>query len=261
MAYNAFEHLWRSVIPITATEKVMAMLTAHFDESGKDGKSPILLVGGYLSTVERWEEFQREWQQFLIDEHIEKYHTTDILARQKEFKSWTSERVNQVFRKVDDLTMKHTLAGVAGYVDIAVCESVHPLIGRSKYSYEYALAGTMAATRITAWAHSQGYNEPIDFVFDRGTTGRGIIIDALDAARESQDPELRASLIGGISFEDKNRVPQLHLADKLANLVRASVNRLEKGQDVEDVIKRLLKSHLKTVEALERREDIQLFRF
>jgi len=238
----------------------MAMLTAHFDESGKNEESRILLVGGYLSTVERWEDFQEEWRQFLIEERIKKYHTTDILARQKEFKNWTTERVNQVFQKVDDLTKKHTMVGAAGYVNIAACESVFPLTERSKYEYEYALAGTMAATRITAWAHSQGYNEPIDFVFDHGTKGIGIIMDALKAARKRRDPEERSDLIGSTTTADKERIPQLHLADKLANLVRTSVICLEKGQDVEGVIRRLLKSRLKTVEALERREDIQLFR-
>jgi len=66
--YNAFEHLWRSLVFKNAQNSLFAMLTVYLDESGTDGKSPIVMVGGYVSTVARWEQFAIDWDKFVKQE-------------------------------------------------------------------------------------------------------------------------------------------------------------------------------------------------
>ena len=42
----------------------MAMLTVYADKSGTDGSSPMVADGGYVCTVELWDDFQVEWDRF-----------------------------------------------------------------------------------------------------------------------------------------------------------------------------------------------------
>ena len=51
---------WRSL----AKDSFMAMLTVYADKSGTDGSSPMVADGGYVCTVELWDDFQVEWDRF-----------------------------------------------------------------------------------------------------------------------------------------------------------------------------------------------------
>src|SRR5688500_18130691 len=78
-SYSAFDHLWRGpVFSETRRRRLIAMLTACLDESGTDGVSPIVMVGGYVSTVDLWEKFAVEWAQFLKSENLEVFHANEI---------------------------------------------------------------------------------------------------------------------------------------------------------------------------------------
>jgi hypothetical protein len=41
------------------------MLQAYIDDSGNDGKSPVFVLAGYVSTTEKWETFSDEWDAVL----------------------------------------------------------------------------------------------------------------------------------------------------------------------------------------------------
>lgn len=61
--------MWRSHIPATTKDRKQSltlMLPTYFDESGMNKKKQkVLILADYLSTVERWEKFDVEWQALL----------------------------------------------------------------------------------------------------------------------------------------------------------------------------------------------------
>jgi hypothetical protein len=251
--YDALEHLCRSIFPIDAKEKVLAMLTAYFDESGTDGRSPIVAVGGYISTQQLWHEFQCEWKQFLTDEGLSIFHTADLLSRQGKFTAeagWPKERVTGVMEKADSFIAKHVLFGIVSYTHIEECEKAFPLKDengtRKKYSAEYLFSGVQMIWGINQWARENGFTEPIKYVFEDGATGKGYLADAVSAARRDLNNQDR-SLIGGVSFEDKNAVPQLQAADKLTHQTRKAIVRFNEGKEADIIIQRLIKTRLSKV--------------
>jgi hypothetical protein len=248
--YDAFEHLWRSIFPFDAREKLMAMLTVYADESGTDGRSPIVAVGGYVSEVPLWDDFQNAWNEMRIEKGIDVWHTAYLLSGKGDFtpdKGWNAERVADAVQAADDIIEKYALYGVTAYTNIADCEIVFPLRDengtRKKFSAEYLLSGLGVVNAITGWAEENEYTEPIRFVFEDGANGRGYLMDALKHAKKSKG--VRAHLIGGVSLEDKKKIPQLHPADKLIHLACNTINLFDRDRDAaREAIRQLVKAKL-----------------
>ena len=57
----------------------MVLLTVYADESGADGSSPKVAVGGYVPTVELWDDFQVEWDRFVDQDVKAEFHRTDTI--------------------------------------------------------------------------------------------------------------------------------------------------------------------------------------
>jgi hypothetical protein len=236
------------------------MLTVYADESGTHGNSPIVAVGGYVSTVELWSNFQIEWVRFVDEDVKAEFHTTDMLALQGDFaedKGWNRNRIDQVLARADAIIESHVLFGVASYTEIKECEKVFPLKDkngtRKKFSAEYLLSAVQLSWSIAAWAKENGYTEPIDYVFESGASGAGYLLQALDHGRKVD------SLIGSVSFADKKRVYQLHSADKLVQQSRRAIVRFLAGHETDVIAGRLIKAKLGKVMRMDS-ENLPLLR-
>lgn len=80
--------------------KAVLMLYAYFDESGhyRDPNEKVVSIGGCLSTLEKWEIFEKEWDELLVTFRIECFHATDFNSNQKEFEDkevWNEYRRRQ----------------------------------------------------------------------------------------------------------------------------------------------------------------------
>lgn len=51
--YDAFEHLRRSLF--LPPDSLMAMFTVYADASGGEPAQDVLVVGGFIASVEQWE--------------------------------------------------------------------------------------------------------------------------------------------------------------------------------------------------------------
>jgi hypothetical protein len=239
----------------------MVRLATYLDESGTDERSDIVAVGGYVSTVELWQDFQNQWNEFLSSNNIKAFHATDLLALRKEFteeKGWSKKRAESALRIADKIIEKHVLFGVVAYTNIADCETVLPLkpkngSKRKKFSYEYFLSGSMVVNEVTAWANEIGCKEPVKFVFENGAQGKGYLMKALDFARKDNQARKAQKLVGSVSFDDKKCVPQLHAADRLIHLACKSINRFLKDENsVDKEIEKLIEAKLSRVVRLDK---------
>jgi hypothetical protein len=53
------------------------MFSAYFDASGKRDQ-PIVVVAGFVSSVQLWAEWEREWLKRLSEDGISCFHATDL---------------------------------------------------------------------------------------------------------------------------------------------------------------------------------------
>lgn len=229
------------------------MLTAYMDASGKDGRSSVLVVCGYLAEKEQWDAFQLEWREMLPNGEV--FHMTDLMALQGSFsrdKGWDEKRRNGLLEKAFKIITSRTIYGVTGIVNIAACESHFPVgkkkrpkaRGRRKYSEEYAIAGLSCVIGISRSAKRRGYSEPIKYIFEVGDDGYAQVERAL-ARAYANEQERNDYLIGGWGVEDKERVCQLHPADILAQQIRHASLNVDKSEDLNlqsDVLSGLIRS-------------------
>ena len=192
------------------------MLSAYYDESGTDRlKSSALTVAGYISTVEMWTKFQIEWQKLLDDEHLEMFHMTDLECFHGEFtvdKGWNKKRQIAVIKRAHDTIKRNTLKGIESSLLWSAYDELIPTYAGKHPPPAYALLVNVCMVETAAWARRNGYNEPINYVFEDGVKGVGWVADVVQHA--TKFPEIKELLFfRSFSYADKKDVIQLQVAD------------------------------------------------
>ncbi|MGB7208276.1 MAG: hypothetical protein WBD27_06435 [Pyrinomonadaceae bacterium] len=217
----------------------MVMLTVYADESGTDGNSSVVALGGYVSDVDSWDVFQIEWNKYCADNGIEDFHATDMIANRQAFSrknGWSQSRCDSALRIADSIISKHVLQGFVSYTTIPECEALfpikHPGLGRRPFAWEYCVAGMGFVNLVKKWLIIEGYTEPVRFVFEKGGSGRHQLEKFLDwFTCGDNDP---THSVGGYSFEDKNAFVQLRAADRLINLTCRGLNEFRRDSKTFD---------------------------
>ena len=61
------------------------MFTLYCDDSGTHPKSDVAVAACYVSTVDQWTEFTRNWDEANRRENFGVFHMADFVARQDQF--------------------------------------------------------------------------------------------------------------------------------------------------------------------------------
>jgi hypothetical protein len=145
--FNPVEYLADMIAKAPARPERVAMVWAYFDETvvhqkvdGENGKPPRyipseLIVGGCVSSLEKWKAFEPAWRQALGDEKISAFHANDFYAFKKEFewyidgqKDWAR---HAAFRdRLADIIIDH--------VDEALAFTAAVSVGTEKAVYQRA---------------------------------------------------------------------------------------------------------------------------
>jgi hypothetical protein len=79
VAYNLLVHIVRSICFSDWEKTYVAMFTACFDASGTK-RMPVLTFAGYVSRVNKWESFEKEWAKILERYRVGLFHMTDFAS-------------------------------------------------------------------------------------------------------------------------------------------------------------------------------------
>src|SRR5215467_2112276 len=123
--------------PVRASMR-FAMVWAYFDETvvhhkidGEDGKPPqyvpsALLIGGCVSSLEKWKAFEPKWTQVLQDEKISAFHAKDFYSFRKQFEWYTPDGKKDVERhtafrdRLADIIIEHVDEAIAFTAAVSV---------------------------------------------------------------------------------------------------------------------------------------------
>ena len=94
----------------------MAMFTVYGDASGSDPALPILALGGFISTVQQWEEFCKRWPKVLASGSVSAYHAADLESRKGEFARWGEKKKLRFQILACQTLARYVAAGVASVI-------------------------------------------------------------------------------------------------------------------------------------------------
>ncbi|MGH9929633.1 MAG: hypothetical protein ACREA9_10485 [Pyrinomonadaceae bacterium] len=271
-----FEHWFASVIPFGIRDRVlMAMLTGYFDESGTDGKSAAVTMGGYVSTRRLWMKFERQWERMLKKHGISELHMTDLNAFRREFADrdkWEKIRPS-LLNKARRIIHDNTLFGLCAVVSIrdykALSLDNKPGTSRALYAKLYDLCGTQCVIGVARWARRAKVKQNlIEYVFERPPKGMRHQLDgSLEIAKN--DPIARESFyLLDWDFKDKRTkkqphgLIQLNAADILANQTCQVIADSPKGIKADILrpsLKLLIRAQDKTLLYFDKRNLPELF--
>lgn len=209
--YDGFEHLQRLLF--LEKTALMAMLTVYGDASGCDPAQPTLVLGGFLSTVEQWDLFNKKWLEVLRIVPTDNYHATDLEHAIKRWKAGKLERFQNLVAK----TIKDFVAvGIATAIikeDFEALKIRWHRIPQGKPGNHYFFCAQDFIYLVNRWAKDHGYKDPINYFLEAGDPGKGEVEKAFLAL--SKDPNFpEQKMIGAVAFEPKHcRVRPLEAAD------------------------------------------------
>ena len=195
------------------------MLTLYCDDSGTHADSDIAVAACFISPVEQWKKFAKQWKKIAQQEGFDVFHTADFNARQQQFASpeWQDNgKRNRTYRALIDTIKQRTMVGLGVAVEKAGYDQIVPAAIRDrigKNHYTFALYICMGF--IKKWREEARVTEPIQFVFDRVSKGKGEIDSYFETLVSGGD---HARVHFGVqgkcwSFRDKAEAVQLQAAD------------------------------------------------
>ena len=244
----------------------MPRFTLYCDDSGTHADSDVAIAGCYIATVEQWECFRRNWDEINSSEKFGVFHMTDFVARKQQFSApeWQDDRKrDRTIRKLINVITTRAAKGVAAAVVKSAYDEVVPADIRLRLGENhYTFAIRMCVAFIEKWRQNHNHTEPMQYVFDRLSKGRGDIDNALSkAASGGQDAIRRYGIYEqGWSFQSKTEVVQLQASDIWAyENYRYAVNRFfppdEKKQPLRQSY-RTLRTRIPSVVRYMRKESL-----
>ena len=200
-------------------------LQAFIDDSGGT-HGPTFVLGGFISTPEKWERFTDAWAEALADSpSIRYYKNSQAMSRQDEFKGWPYIDVQKKIYRLVKVIIPH----VTHRVSVAINHDefnwhlrYNELESLSNPSYYTLFFGVIG--RIIKYLDEQVDRHPVSFVFDQqGKIGHSaaemvrLMRDHTHTPLTKRQSEL---LMGVPTFADDKQATQLQAADLYAGNVR-----------------------------------------
>lgn len=209
-------------------KRPLLMLQAFIDDSGTDGRSPVFVLAGFISTVERWAAFTDEWTESLRWAGIEYFKMNEAATLTGQFLHWSEANRDEKVVRFHRIIEEHVIHAVSLRLILSDLEYVigHRPEAFLKNPYYWSFWEIM--TQMRRNAHKFGLNKEIDFVFDQQLIEKGKLADAWDAVTAQSRGNLQTDFPG---FRSSKAVKPLQAADMIAWWIRREVEKDQFGID------------------------------
>jgi hypothetical protein len=192
------------------------VLHGYFDESGTHFGSKALSVAGYISTVERWLNFEQEWKAALKEfGGLEFFHMADFVAHEGIYKTWTEDERKGRLARLIAIINRNVVAGVGFAVSMKSYFRIFSKKAKRYTGGAYGLAAISCFYDSCTAVRASHPDAKIAYVFEAGAEGHGQVLKVFDdmfSRREMREAHKMLSL----KFEGKTSFAPLQAADILS---------------------------------------------
>jgi hypothetical protein len=130
------------------------MFTAYFDASGTK-RTKVLTVAGFVSSVPKWNRFEKQWAEILAAYGITFFHMTEFASSTGEFKSWKGETAKrkEFIELLVDCIRRHTKKGFASSIVLADYNEINAKFLLSERAGQpFTMCGIACLWSVRDWA-------------------------------------------------------------------------------------------------------------
>src|SRR2546426_6254154 len=201
---------------------LMVMLRGYFEDSAQGKPKPaVMVVAGFVSSVERWEGFESEWKEHVLDRFgLSHFRMSDCLTHPPRgpFKNLTSAQCDEAAFTAMLIIGKWIDAGMGTAVIVDHFKDLikyaskkrHPFI---RNAYSFCFFSTVEHLIRTSEGELVSEGEKIAAYFDQGSIGR--VGRNWEKFKRTMDPK---DHLAGVTFDDDQLLYPLQAADAVAHL-------------------------------------------
>lgn len=161
------------------------MFTFCFDASGHEKEHPYICVAGFVSSAQEWTAFSDMWKKRLNADGLEYFRASDCQNFKGPFESWEGqkERRGKLWNDLIDLIEKFAFRKLACGLEIQPFSKHISIDIKTKYRLNaFVFCARTCVAKATKWARDERITTPLEYVFEEGDEGRGLLM-----ARFQQD--------------------------------------------------------------------------
>jgi hypothetical protein len=163
------------------------MLSAAFDAGGSKRDQSVLVVAGFVSSVDDWSDFDKLWKARLAEDGLAYFHAQNFAQSSGPFKDgWKSNESRRISLLSDlmGIVKSHCYTKIASMVvnDIHATE-MSPEIRQRFHLEAFPLAARTAAIKVKEFAIRFGARIFPEFVFEDGDLDKGLMIKRFETDR------------------------------------------------------------------------------
>ena len=197
------------------------MLVAYFDDSGTHTDSDVVLWNGLFGNRYQWQRFNELWKNKLKDpspgkESLKRFHMFECQDSRGEFSGWSRTATDFLVHELGGIILKCGLHSNGAAIfrkdwDELVKGDLRTALGDAEgYSMRIAFV------RAIKWAREIGFQDKIEFVFDRRKEREQEGKRIFDLFQQYAEHEQIGPIPMSITFSDSYRTLPLQAADMLA---------------------------------------------
>lgn len=192
------------------------VMQAFIDDSADRTADQVLVMAGYIASVETWAAFSAEWDDYLRVLGIDAFKMSSDLGPSTDPDRWL--KYGHLYRIIE----RHLSSGVAVAIEVDPLKRVVSELGLPDHLLNPYVLGYRSLLEGTAqYQGDLGIEEPIDFVFDeRPETEKQSVRSGLEILKQREKLGYRHRFGVEPRFEKDEFFPPLQAADMLAWIVR-----------------------------------------
>ena len=194
----------------------LAMLQCFIDDSGH-GNGPVLVLSGFIASVDTWLAFSNEWQAVLdLPPRFDYLRMREAWGRR--YPNWSIEERDERLALFRDVIIRHALGGIRVAVPREAYGRTVGQIPGWKSSYQYALYQLIKEYRRN---HDKiGLERDVTFMFDEQVHAVRQINKAWRFFNAHGNEQMLKIMGGSPMFEDDKKIKPLQAADMSAWVAR-----------------------------------------
>lgn len=148
------------------------MLTAYFDASGSPNREVVTVVAGFLSTSEKWHQFDNCWKAVLSEFEVPYFHMRQYAHSRGIFSGWKGNegRRRAFLRRLIGIIRKYAFCSFSSsflYKEFVAVDKEYQL--SEQHWSPYVICGGTAIKKVYTWMQETGCSrESVEFILEKG---------------------------------------------------------------------------------------------